>query len=216
MLRTNLPENIEYLDTILNECIVCNITDTERKWIVNMNKIKMDNRIYKSYEKLMNENQHKDSEALYMLLTKFIYDNVDYVSILADIVSSLDDSRRCLIYCKSKKEADKLSKYENISRYPDISSKHTCLSYEEGTYGLNDLIYCNTVVTRIPAPDKLPQMKGRLDRYGQKNDILYIEYVLLENTIEEGGLMRLEIANNFHNNYIMPLGEFYKLAISGN
>ena len=221
MLRTGLPGNIEYLDTILNECIVCNITDTERKWIVNFHKIKMEKRKYEQYKEIIDNNKNKDAETLFVLLSKFIHDNVDYSKLLDNIVSSMDADRRCLIYCKSKKEADKLSEIGNdnendndndITRYPDISGKHTCLSYEEGTYGLNDLIFCDTIITRIPAPDKLPQMKGRLDRYGQKNDVLYMEYVLLENTIEEGGLMRLEIANNFHNNYIMPLGEFYKLS----
>ena len=41
MLRSNLPENKEYLDTILNECIICNIKNEEREWKTNINKFKL-------------------------------------------------------------------------------------------------------------------------------------------------------------------------------
>jgi hypothetical protein len=67
---------------------------------------------------------------------------------------------------------------------------------------------------RPPAPDLLPQIKGRLDRHGQKNKELYITYIVLSNTIEEASLDRLNLAQNFYKNHIMPLSEFYKLAIT--
>jgi len=72
-----------------------------------------------------------------------------------------------------------------IGRYPDVSKRHVVLSYAEGTFGVNDLVKFNTILTRPPNPDALPQMCGRLARQGQKEDTLYLEYILLENTIEE-------------------------------
>ena len=55
-------------------------------------------------------------------------------------------------------------------------------------------------------------MKGRIDRHGQKNEKLYMEYIMIENTIDEGNLYKLELSKNFYNNHIVPLAEFYKHA----
>ena len=101
-----------------------------------------------------------------------------------------------------------------MSRYPDKSKRHVVVSYAEGTYGLNDLVGYQVIVTRPPQPDKLDQMKGRLDRPGQTKNVLYLKYFIVEDTIEEALLLRMDIANNFRDNYIMPLGEFYDLAIN--
>lgn len=70
-------------------------------------------------------------------------------------------------------------------------------------------------MTRPPEPDKLPQMKGRLDRPNQKSDVLHIEYVIIKNTIEDADLYKLEIAKNFYNQHILPLAEYYKIAVTG-
>jgi len=67
---------------------------------------------------------------------------------------------------------------------------------------------------RPHAPDILPQIKGRLDRYGQQNKELYIEYIILKGTIEEASIDRLMLARNFYNNHIMHLSEFYETALS--
>jgi hypothetical protein len=65
-------------------------------------------------------------------------------------------------------------------------------------------------------PDLLPQIKGRLDRSGQKSKILDLEYVLLDEcSVEEISLFRLDMANNFYNNYIIPIAEFYDMAVNG-
>ena len=66
---------------------------------------------------------------------------------------------------------------------------------------------------RPPCPDHLPQMKGRLDRPGQDSDELFIEFFYISNTIEEGLLSRMDIANHFSTRYIMPLALFYDMAV---
>jgi hypothetical protein len=56
-------------------------------------------------------------------------------------------------------------------------------------------------------------MKGRLDRPGQTEETLRIEYFIIENTIEEADLFRLEVARKFMNDYIMPLEKFFDYAV---
>ena len=126
------------------------------------------------------------------------------------------NNSKILIYANSKEEADKISKIKNVGRYPNIEKLHTVVSYAEGTYGLNNLVKFNTILTRIPESDKLPQMKGRLDRPGQLENTLNIEYVMIKGTIEDAKLYKLEIANNFYGSHIMPLAEFYKMAVMKN
>jgi hypothetical protein len=213
MLRCGLPENKDYLDTILSESIVCHIPNKTRKWITNINKYNLEPNIQLQYNKLAN--QDIQSDRLYNILSKFLYDNHNYVNCFESVINKLGNNNRALIYARSKKEADDISNNINtVSRYPDKSKRHVVLSYAEGTYGLNDLVIYNTMITRPYYPDKMKQMMGRLDRPNQKCNVLNMEYILIGNTIEEAWLLRLEMANNFHKNHIMPLAEFYDLAVT--
>ena len=210
MLQSGLPENKEYLDTILSECIVCNIQNDKRKWLTNVNKFKLDKKLRKKYDKIRMLNL--SSEKMYSELVKLIHNEFNYIKLFENVINKLKG--KCLIYAKSKKEADDIAKLDSVTRYPDKKGKHIVVSYSEGAYGLNDLVKYNTIITRPYYPDILFQMKGRLDRHGQKKNILNLEYILLENTIEEAWLLRLEMTNNFYKNHIMPLATFYDLAVS--
>lgn len=211
MLRSGLPERKEYLDAILAEHIVCCIPENERIWHETITKYELSYADMKQYNKI--KQQEMTSEKKYQALSKFIHTQINYELLFSKRVNELKN-KKILIYCKGKGEADRLSQInESISRYPDKSKKHVVVSYAEGTYGLNDLVGYDTLLTRPPEPDKLPQMKGRLDRPGQKANILNLEYILLKNTIEEAWLYRLELCSNFYKNHILRLAEFYDLAV---
>lgn len=219
MLNTGLPETSEYLDTILSESMVCNLGEKERKWIVNINNKYLSKEQQEKYNKIAKQHTELGFEKVYHLLDGFIRNNVNYINIFLKTIDQITQTRptsKILIYTTSKTEADNLStKKPTIGRYPDITKNHVVVSYAEGTYGLNNLIEFDTILSRIPESDKLPQMKGRLDRPGQKNNVLYLEYVFLENTIESANLYKLEIANNFYGNHLLPLAEYYKMAVVG-
>ena len=218
MLNTGLPETSEYLDTILSESIVCNLGEKQRKWIENVNENFLTKTQQKSYDEIALKYLEIGFEKVFHMLAKFIYDNVDYVKIFEQTINKITKLRpksKILIYATSKAEADLVAKIKTVGRYPDITKTHVVLSYAEGTYGLNNLVIFDTILTRPPEPDKLPQMKGRLDRPNQNSDILHIEYVLIKNTIEDACLYKLEIANNFYGQHILPLAEYYKMAIVG-
>ena len=48
----------------------------------------------------------------------------------------------------------------------------------------------------------------------QESENLKLIYVLTEDTIEEASLLRMEMAKQFRQDYIMPLAEFYDLAVN--
>jgi hypothetical protein len=213
MLRSGLPEEKEYLNTILSECIVCHVPNKCREWITNINKFDLPLTMRKMYNKIAYTDIASDK--LYVLLSKYLYDNFNYIKCFEKMINSLKNNQKALIYSKSKDEADKISfSIKSVTRYPNKKGKHVVVSYAEGTYGLNDLINYNVIITRPPQPDKLDQMKGRLDRPNQKCNILNLEYILVRNTIEEALLIRMEMANNFYKNHIMPLAEFYNIAVN--
>jgi hypothetical protein len=213
MLNTGLPENKNYLDAILSESIVSHVSSKTRDWVVKNNSFDLPDDLRTEYNLILGKDLASDK--MYIKLQTFLYDNFNYMEAFKKVIRKCEArGSRCLIYAKSKNEADAISDYiRNVSRFPDTTGKHLVISYTEGTYGLNTLIYLDTIVSRFPEPDKLPQMKGRLDRPNQKNDKLYIEYIYIENTIDQAGMFRLEMANNFYNNYIMPLAEFYDIAV---
>ena len=213
MLNSGLPETKEYLDAILAESIVSNIPIKTREWIVSYNPFKLSKMVRNEYNAILGKDLASDK--LYIKLQSFLFDNFNYISAFETIIRRVEkENRRCLIYSRSKEEADNISdEIDGVSRFPDISGKHLVLSYVEGTFGLNNLVYLDTIVTRFPEPDKLPQMKGRLDRPNQKKERLYIEYIYIDGTIDRAGMLRLEMANRFYNDYIMPLAEYYEIAV---
>ncbi len=213
MLGTGLPENKSYLDTILSEHIISYLPTKVTEWKSHVNRYNLPGNLRKEYDQLLK--LELNSEKLYSKLASFLYDMFDYVGAFSKIVKSAQKKgRRCLLYARSKEEADDLaSGISGVTRFPDTSGQHLAISYTEGTYGLNHLVYLSTIVTRPPEPDKLPQMKGRLDRPGQKSKYLFIEYLVVDNTVEEASLFRLELANSFFNNYILPLADFYDVAV---
>lgn len=221
MLQTGIPENRIYLDTILTECMVCNITENERIWKTEITKIKLNKDVKKEYDVILKKMSGQAYDKIYGELVKLIHEKVDYVELIVDKLKEIEKVKdiSILVYAKSKDEADRISKrYDRIWRYGEGERNgriHTVLSYAEGTYGLNDLVCHNCILTRPAEPDRIVQMKGRLDRYGQKSPILTMYYLLLEDTIEEAGLFRLEMARKFFQTHIMPLAEFYKIAITG-
>lgn len=220
MLQTGIPENQIYLDTLLTEHMVCNIKENDRVWTTNISRIEMNKKTKKIYDETLRKSNGSSYEKIYNNLLKVINDNIDYVDLIMNEIKMIEKENpknKILIYAKSKEEADNIAlrMEDNVWRFGQEKSnkRHTVLSYAEGTFGLNSLTNHNVILTRPVEPDRIVQMKGRLDRMGQQEKILNIRYILIKDTIEEAGIYRLELANHFHKNYIMPLAEFYKIAI---
>ena len=212
MLNCQLPETKEYLDTILCDSIKVHLPASKREWSEQITKYELTKEQRTAYEAILNSDL--SNEMKYVRLHKFIHEHIDYRNMFQNTIQKLEKGKKALIYAESKVEAERIAKtIPDVGLYPDISKRHVVVSYANGTYGLNDLVGFNVLVTRPPEPDKLPQMKGRLDRPGQLSNDLQIIYILLENTIEEATYLRIDLCNKFYNNHIMPLSEFYLLAL---
>lgn len=124
--------------------------------------------------------------------------------------------RKPVVFVESESQIESLSKLlekksiqSTWSFYPDISQDICVISKHKGTYGINNLVKYDTILLKPPESDKLPQIKGRLYRPGQQSSKLFIEYILVANTIDEIDLVSLELANNFYSLHIIPLANYY-------
>ncbi len=216
MLKCDLPETKEYLDTILCDSIKVNLPINKRTWSEQLFKKNASKKFYIGYNKI--KAMDISNENKYIKLHKYLYDNINYIDVFNEFIDKIcqkDKKIKLLIYAKSKKESEDISNnIKNVGLYPDISKQHVVVSLAHGTYGLNDLVCFNQILCRPPEPDKLPQMKGRLDRPGQLVNDLVINYILIDKTIENGDYIRLDLCNKFYSNHIMPLSEYYKIAIN--
>eukprot|EP00301_Raphidiophrys_heterophryoidea_P006614 c12652_g1_i4.p1 GENE.c12652_g1_i4~~c12652_g1_i4.p1 ORF type:complete len:1294 (-),score=313.64 c12652_g1_i4:167-4048(-) len=218
MLQTPFPCQKEYLDLILTEHILCHLASAEnaRVWNTTTHKFELSPQQRQDYNRIQQMRNNQNDKDMYVKLTKFVTDNVNYPALFISRLKEIQGKdNRCLIYAKSKAEAERIAELGEgeIGVYPDKSNRHVVVSFSAGTFGLNDLVMCDTILTRPPEPDKLPQMKGRLDRPGQKSRSLKLEMILVANTVEEAWLLRLEMAMFFFRRHIMPLAEFYKNAV---
>ncbi len=211
MLCTGLPTKSEYLDTILNTAIGANIKTNRIEWDFNIHKINPGNKFYLEYEK----NKISDKFESYIKLKKFLNYNTKPEEIFKEKINLLlGKGRKILVYVESDNQLEIFKSYSQINNlnwgfYPDITKDTCIISKHKGTYGINNLIKYDTILMKPPEPDKLPQIKGRLDRPGQKANKLYIEYIILENTIEEIDLVKIELTNNFYQGHIVPLANYY-------
>jgi hypothetical protein len=215
MLRTGLPEKRDYLNTILLESIIAHVPNKTRKWLSTIHRFPMLEEILKRYQLIETKEYNietKFAKLSSLLLTASRKTN-QVVTPLADLIKMCENrNSRCLIYANCQEEADYWSTSLQIPIYPDKGT-HCIVTVSNGTYGLNDLTDYDTIVLRPPAPDILPQIKGRLDRPKQEKDTLFVEYFVMENSIEEGLILRMNIASAFMENYIMPLAKFYKISL---
>jgi hypothetical protein len=213
MLNTDLPTKSEYLDTILNISIGANIKSGAKEWNTTIHKIQLDKGFYKKYNSLKLD----DKKESYIGLQKYMGNSVNWITLFIEKgLELLKQDKKVLLYVESENQLNEFrlkvenDKIKNICFYPEIDKDICVISNHKGTYGINNLIKYNTIMMKPPEPDKLPQIKGRLDRPNQTANKLFIEYIIIKDTIDEIDLISLELANNFYNKHIIPLANYYE------
>lgn len=217
MLQSVLPNSIEYLPTILNERIIVHKElSTGREWHTNTTYIPFPEDIRDKYDAIQYDDGRGDQEK-YGLLQQLLNSKRQYVAeYVRDHLLPTDEDRRAVIYTAGNDEAKLFSRILDIPVYGTVSTdstRHIIATLNKASVGVNDLVHFDTVIMRPPPPDLLPQIKGRLDRPGQENVNLYLEYFMIDDSIDLGLEVRMNIANNFLSTYIMPLAEFYTASI---
>jgi hypothetical protein len=211
MLCSGIPTKSEYLDTILNTAIGANIKTNRIEWETTYHKIRPDKKFYLEYE----ANKISDKFESYIKLKKYLNNNIKFEEVIENKVKELiKNKRKILVYVESETQLEIFKQHVEKNKlqwgfYPDIEKDVCVISKHKGTYGINNLVKYNTILMKPPEPDKLPQIKGRLDRPTQTAKKLYLEYVVVADTIEEIDIVKLELSNTFYRGHIVPLANYY-------
>ena len=121
------------------------------------------------------------------LARRFAIDNISYISMMGGI---------------------EVNKHEVIKEFQENSNINILLSTEVGSEGI-DLQFCDTEINYdVPwNPMRLEQRIGRIDRIGQKSEILHIFNMICLDSIEDKVLMRLYERINIFKNSIGDIEE---------
>lgn len=79
--------------------------------------------------------------------------------------------------------------------------------------GINMQGHADAIVCRPTPGDHLEQMKGRVDRPGQRKKNLVLVVLMAEHTIEEVKFSNIHLAGNFFREYIAPVAQRYRERI---
>lgn len=210
MLQTGYPMSKEYLNIILDTTMICNYTDG-KVWKTETLYTNMSHDMAKKYE--MIKQSTSDQKSMYIKLNNLLFEH-DYTEFFINTLKKLNnEKRRVLLYVDGIDRAnniyDNLKNKINISRFSDIGGINCIAATSEALYGVNNLTDYDTILTYPIEPDKLPQMKGRLDRPSQKNNLLYLYFYVVKDSLHDLSLQKIDMANNFYGQYIMPIAKKY-------
>ena len=211
ILGTNIPEQAQYLDTILNTAINANIITSKRLWITNINKHQASDKFYHSYNNIKNTITDKNTK--YIELKKYLSSNINWIDIIKkNFEILLSQNKKVVYFAESDNELELLKKanLKNVCYYPNIDKNICCITIYRGSHGINNLIKYNTILLKPVTNDIEIQIKGRLDRGNNEHDTLYLEYILISDTIMELDMVKKDIGNNFYKNHIEVLAMHYE------
>jgi hypothetical protein len=215
MLRTGLPETREYLDAILSESITCHLPETTPwHWTEETRLLPLEETTRLQYDRI--KSASGDPKVVFGRLDALLVSSFPFEKHVREVLTELNHRSpkfRALIFARSKEEAQRIAQIPDISLYPEKSGRHIVTTTAAGARGVNDLVVCDTLITRPVDPDLVPQMRGRLGRPGQQNTALRWVWMVAEGTLEEAKLERNRMAERFHWEYVMPLAEFFEVAV---
>lgn len=206
MLRSPIPARESHLMALLHSRIICHVPKQRREWMLEHHAVQLSADTMQEYSKIKESRQA--NMTLYVELVKLLAKKWDPVSSLVEATHKLiREGRRPLVYAKTQKEKDKLIQ--------SLPASTTILTVREGGFGLNLQKSCDALVTRPQPGDLLEQMKGRIDRPGQKQTTLVMVMVYAASTIEEVAVANIRICDGFIRQYLNPLSEEYQLTALG-
>eukprot|EP00466_Bigelowiella_natans_P013725 jgi/Bigna1/141595/aug1.63_g16303 len=214
MLQSPIPRSLPYLNALLAEHIICHVPEVRREWDVSYVPIKLLEPLRSRYDKICNRRNTEDKKVIYGRLKQLLHKEFNATLALRENAEDLviNHHRRPLIFTNSISEKNKLKKEWG-------SSKPKCvriMTKHEGAHGINMQFECDAIVTRPHPGDIMEQMKGRIDRPGQKHTKLLLRIIYAAGTVEDVEAANVRVCGRFVRQYLNPLSEqFCQLALEG-
>jgi hypothetical protein len=101
----------------------------------------------------------------------------------------------------------------NKTSIKNINKKNISIIQNKINKNINDILLLNKLLVDLIKKEEYIKIKNILKQY--KLSSKYIDTILkIDKTIENGDFLRLDLCNKFYSNHIMPLSEYYKIAIN--
>ncbi|GBG27498.1 DNA-3-methyladenine glycosylase 1 [Hondaea fermentalgiana] len=222
MLRSPLPRTQPYLATLLSEHAIVALPENPRKWVMEFRPVHLEMSAQERYRAIVEQSFHgngvSDARTLYKDLKTFLRHNYErseaVESIASEVAAMRDQGRRPLVFAANENEKKLLlGAIPNAESLPASSKdrdKVLVVTVREGSHGLNLQEHADAIVTRPQPGDIMEQMKGRIDRPGQKIKTLLLTIVVAHDTIEEAEAANIRICGSFFRQYLDPLSRTFQ------
>ena len=223
MLRSPLPRTIEYLPALVHEHIVCEVPITNRSWKMLDGSVSLAD--YSTYRRRINQWERdglnrgdpsgfKLHADLKHLLRGDLWEGCKgaQTSPLADAIATqvqrlLKKGRRPVVFANTE---DEKARFRTALRgrnlitvsWSEVSSKTRATGFDvilatigSESSGINMQHDADSIVCRPTPGDVLEQMKGRVDRPGQRQNELMLVVVYAQATIEEGEFANIRVSS---------------------
>eukprot|EP01059_Diplonema_ambulator_P010453 TRINITY_DN204_c0_g1_i5.p1 TRINITY_DN204_c0_g1~~TRINITY_DN204_c0_g1_i5.p1 ORF type:complete len:894 (+),score=282.64 TRINITY_DN204_c0_g1_i5:2604-5285(+) len=223
MLRSALPRTEKYLPALLAEHIICYLPERVRSWKLNYIPIPMSEEALSLYQSRLAAaaRSQKDARIVYGELKGVVRAHWENSAMLdafnAECKKLEKQGRNVLMFANSENELSKITKkctsartWSNGKASAPAGSGPLVVTTQRGAYGLNLQGEADSIICRPQPGDLIEQMKGRVDRPGQKTKELVLNIIYAEGTIEEVEAANIRLCGAFFRQYIDPLGRLFQ------
>eukprot|EP01052_Picozoa_sp_SAG31_P002951 SAG31_NODE_108_length_24741_cov_6.933041_3_plen_2073_part_00 len=219
MLRSALPKTEPYLSALLREHITVHVPKNRRKWkllfrSVHLSKDKLD-----AYQQLIVDGAaaSREHRTLYTELKKFIrwqFDQDELIAAFAaETATLMAQGRRPLLFVNSDAELARVhAAVPNARQLHEDGDGPLIVTVHRGSHGLNLQDVCDAIVCRPQPGDLIEQMKGRVDRPGQKQGSLSLTVLYCAGTVEEAEAANVRLCGAFFRQFLDPLSRTFQEA----
>ena len=223
MLRSPLPRTKPYLPALLKEHIVCHIPENRRTWKVRYHGLPLPPADRNAYAEIMRKSsaqaRTRDARVVFGRLKAFLRERFEtevlpqsVASVVADLVT---EGRRPIVFARTRAEAGRFAELIPGARRLGKKIATTgegplVVTVAEASHGLNLQHQGDAIVIRPQPGDVMEQVKGRIDRPGQRHSRLSLTLVYAQDTVEELEAANIKICGSFFRQYLDPLSETFQ------
>jgi hypothetical protein len=230
MLRSPIPREQKFLTTTLVEHIVCYVPKNRRTWKLTYQGVPLEDKAGTEYSSMLTNFHRKppgeqDHRTLYVSLKHLLTTHYEPDTLPRAVAAAaqrlISKGRRPLIFANTEKELVRIFKHLPCARR--WSGQRGSAGEEEGggsalvvtlhaaAQGLNMQHAADCIICRPQPGDRLEQMKGRIDRPGQRRHELELLVLMAASTVEEAEAANIRLCGSFFRHYIAPHSRQFEL-----
>lgn len=235
MLRSPIPREQKFLTTTLVEHIVCYVPKNRRTWKLTYQGVPLEDKAGAEYSSMLTNFHRKtpskqDHRSLYVSLKHLLTTHYEPDTLPRAVAAAaqrlISKGRRPLIFANTEKELVRIFKHLPCARRwsgqqggegeergggGGGGGSALVVTLHAAAQGLNMQHDADCIICRPQPGDRLEQMKGRIDRPGQRRHELELVVLMAASTVEEAEAANIRLCGSFFRHYISPHSRQFEL-----